>query len=166
LYNSETVIAGLFREVIAPGAFTASVKSDDVRALFNHNPDHILGRKSVGTLKLSEDAKGLRYTIDINLDDPAATAVAARVARRDVSGSSFGFAIDNPATDEEWTPPATHGGVPLRTLKRLRLVDVSPVAFPAYAETTVAVREINADAIAWRELVRIRIELEKARMRA
>ena len=61
LYNSEAVIAGLFRETILPGAFTAAIGRDDVRCLFNHSPDYVLGRTKSGTLTLSEDARGLRY---------------------------------------------------------------------------------------------------------
>ena len=90
-----------------------------MRALFNHDPNLVLGRKAAGTLTLSEDTKGLRYVVTLNADDPLAISVAAKMKRRDVTGSSFGFAIDSP-DDEEWTAPAVRGGLPLRTLKRLR----------------------------------------------
>jgi HK97 family phage prohead protease len=164
LYGVETVIAGTFREVIMPGAFADTVKHDDVRALFNHDPNLVLGRTKSGTLTLSEDTKGLRYTVQINSDDAMATDVAARIARRDVSGSSFGFRIANPEADETWEPPAKRGGLPLRRLLRLQLFDVSPVVYPAYEETTVAARDGNADAVAKRERIRLQIELAKARL--
>jgi Escherichia/Staphylococcus phage prohead protease len=93
-------IAGLFRERIAPGAFTATIARDDVRALFNHNPDAVLGRMMARTLTLSEDAKSLRYTVQLNADDPIAASVAAKVKRRDVTGSSFWFSVDNPEDEE------------------------------------------------------------------
>ncbi len=64
VFNTDTVIAGMFRERIAPGAFTAAVREDDVRALFNHDPNCVLGRTTAGTLSLSEDQTGLRYQID------------------------------------------------------------------------------------------------------
>jgi HK97 family phage prohead protease len=161
LFNTETVIAGLFREVIAAGAFEASLKRDDVRALFNHNADTVLGRKSARTLTLREDAKGLWYSVTLNPDDPAAASIAARIKRRDVSGSSFWFAVDRPE-DEEWSPAPTRTGLPLRTLKKLRLIDVSAVTFPAYEPTSVIVRT-DAEAIAVRELWRARLEVERAR---
>ena len=69
LYNVETVIAGMFREEIAPGAFDEAVGRDDVRALFNHDPNYILGRTTAGNLRLSLDEVGLVYEIDIDAED-------------------------------------------------------------------------------------------------
>jgi HK97 family phage prohead protease len=161
LFDTEATIAGLFREQIRKGAFSDTIRRDDVRALFNHNPDTVLGRKSAGTLTLREDAKGLRYSVTLNPDDPAAASIAARIKRRDITGSSFWFAVDSPE-DEEWSPAPTRTGLPLRTLKKLRLIDVSAVTFPAYEPTSVIVRT-DADAVAIRELMRARIEVAKAK---
>jgi hypothetical protein len=61
LYNSETVIGMWFREVILPGAFADSVKNDDIRVFFNHDPNFILGRTSAGTATIKEDETGLHY---------------------------------------------------------------------------------------------------------
>jgi uncharacterized protein len=154
LFNVEAVIGGLFRERIAPGAFREALKRDDVRGLFNHDPNVVLGRKSAGTLTLAEDRTGLRYTIALNPADPIAVSIAARIERKDITGSSFWFGIDSP-DDEEWTVDDPKK-LPLRTLKRLRLVDVSPVSFPAYEATTVTAR----DGIAEREA--LRRDLERA----
>lgn len=53
------------REVIRAGAFTRALEEkQDVRALFNHNPDHVLGRTTAGTVQLSEDDKGLKTIIE------------------------------------------------------------------------------------------------------
>src|SRR5687768_5826990 len=68
VFNQETVIGGGmwgFREQIAPGAFDTAIENDDVRALFNHDPNYVLGRTVSGTLKLSADKKGLRYDVDL-----------------------------------------------------------------------------------------------------
>jgi len=136
VFNQETVVAGFFREVIAPGAFTDAIGRDDVRALYNHDPNYVLGRTAAGTLRLAEDATGLRYEID-----PPATQWAAdvlvTVGRGDVSGSSFGFEVN---TDAWEYPPASSGQLPLRTIRAVTLYDVSAVTYPAYAETTAEAR--------------------------
>jgi uncharacterized protein len=162
VFNSPTVIAGLFREQIAPGAFTESLaRRDDTRALFNHNPDYLLGRRVAGTLHLEEDSTGLRYRVTLNKDDPMAMGVAAKVQRGDLTGSSFGFAIDHP-DDEEWTAATTRNGLPLRILRRLRVIDVSPVVFPAYTATSVTTRRVDVQ-MPLRRRARARIQLARAR---
>jgi phage head maturation protease len=88
--------------------------------------------------------------------------VVSRVSRGDISGSSFWFSVDGP-DDEEWTAPMTRAGLPLRTLKRLRLVDVSVVTFPAYHETTsFVVRDASAADVARRQALRAMIDRAKA----
>ena len=138
VFNEETVIAGMFRERIAPGAFGDSIRTDDVPAQFNHDPNFVLGRTANGTVRLSEDRRGLRYEVDLNPDDSDAVRIGAIVARGDVSASSFAFCCENDG-DDEWImdDPAK---LPLRIIKRARLYDVAPVTTPAYPTTTVGAR--------------------------
>lgn len=138
VFNQETVIAGLFRERIDRGAFAASIRVDDVVAEFNHDPNYVLGRTANGTVRLSEDEKGLRYAVDLNERDPEAQRIAAIIARGDVRGSSFAFSVERDE-DEKWDfSPTKEGKLPLRIVKRARLWDVAPVTSPAYAATSVA----------------------------
>lgn len=139
-FNAETVIAGLFRERIAPGAFAEAVSRDDVRALFNHDANWVLGRTKSGTLTLAEDEQGLRYEVVLNQADPDAASVLAKVQRGDVDGSSFAFSVDA----EEWDYPPD--AMPLRTIRAVHLFDVSPVAYPAYDTTSVSARTAAAKA--------------------
>ena len=137
LYNVETVIAGMFREEIAPGAFDEAVGRDDVRALFNHDPNYILGRTTAGNLRLSLDEVGLVYEIDIDAEDDVASRVYRLVQRGDISQSSFAFDVRG----DEWTPGSA-STLPLRRITRVALYDVSPVTYPAYAETSVSARDL------------------------
>ena len=136
LFNREAVIGGWFREQIAPGAFTTALAEDDVRALFNHDANYVLGRTTAGTLTLEADAIGLRYDCE-----PPATTWAAdllvTVARGDVTQSSFGFRV----VKDSWTTPETSAELPLRTIEEARLYDVSPVTYPAYEDTTAEARD-------------------------
>ena len=124
---------GGFREKIAPGAFD-DVLDDDVRGLFNHDPNYPLGRTAAGTLKLAVDSKGLRYEIDPP-DTQYARDLAVSMERGDISQSSFAFTVEKDDFDED------EDGRIIRTIIKVkRLYDVSPVTFPAYPDTTVAVR--------------------------
>lgn len=144
-------------ERMAPSAFTAALADPDtdVRALVNHNPTMVLGRQSAGTLKLDVDDEGLRFEVDLP-DTSYARDLRELVSRGDVSGASFGFV---PGTDEFSTAP---DGKQVRTHTSVaRLLDVSPVTWPAYEGATVALRHIDFTA-----KVRIRSQLLVARHRA
>lgn len=142
VFEREAVIAGLFRERIAPGAFSTAIKEDDVRALFNHDPNFVLGRTTAGTLELAQDDTGLRYEVDPP-DTQWARDLMVSVQRGDVSQSSFGFQV----VREEWTNPENRKELPTRTILEARLFDVSPVTYPAYEETTAEARD-HATALA------------------
>lgn len=126
-------------ERIMPGAFDSAIAEDDVRALFNHDPNYILGRTTSGTLKLWSDVFGLRYSIEPP-DTQVGKDVKTSLRRRDVSGSSFSFIVE-----EEMFIRAADGGADIRELRKVRLFDVGPVTFPAYASTTSAVRSAAAN---------------------
>lgn len=129
-------IGGQFVEVVKPGAFTKTIKEADVRALLNHDRNWVLGRTRSGTLKLSQDATGLYYEVD----PPNTTAgrdAVEMVKRGDISQSSFGFSVVG--NGETWAE--TDDGWPERALTEVRLYDVSPVAYPAYLDTTVELGE-------------------------
>lgn len=127
---------GFFKERVAPGTFTQTIVADDIRALKNHNPDLILGRSIPGraenTLRLREDETGLAIEVDVP-DTQYARDLMVSIKRGDITQMSFAFET----LDDAWE---TIDGQEVRTLKRVRLLDVSPVTFPAYKETDVAVR--------------------------
>jgi len=140
LFNEETVIGMWFRERILPGAFKDSLANDDIRVFYNHDPNFILGRTSAGTATIEEDKKGLRYEVT----PPAARAdVVESIKRGDITGSSFAFTVESD-DDEEWDYSETKKGMlPLRTIKRAKLYETGPVAFPAYENTTVSARAVS-----------------------
>lgn len=139
VFNQISEDLGGFREQVAPGAFAETIQQDDIRALWNHNDDLVLGRNRSGTLRLREDSRGLAIEVDLP-DTSWARDVAELVRRGDVSGMSFGFRT----IEDSWERTA---GGELRTLRKVRLFDVSPVTFPAYPQTDVALRSLEA----WRQ---------------
>lgn len=133
-------------ESIAPGAFSESINGD-VRALYNHNDDQILGRTSAGTLELREDEKGLWGKIKINPKDTEAVNVYERIARGDITGCSFGFNIEQERTDI-----MPDGSVHWTILKVNPLYEVSPCVFPAYEQTSIESRGKEVKQIRKREV--------------
>lgn len=156
VFNTLSQDLGWFREKIDPGAFAESIKEDDIRALFNHDPNFVLGRNTANTLKLSEDDTGLAVEI-APPDTQVARDLLVSIERGDVSQMSFGFRTIDQAweiVDEE----------DIRTLKKAKLFDVSPVTFPAYTETDVAVRSLETWKQEHPEEKPYRRELAKRRM--
>jgi uncharacterized protein len=133
IFESESVDLGGFTERIAKGAFAESM-GNDIRALWNHDTNHVLGRASAGTLRLVEDDKGLAIEIDPP-DTQAGRDAVTLIERRDVTGMSFGF--DVPEGGDHWAKVA---GRWLRTLLKINLAEVSPCAFPAYRATELGTR--------------------------
>ena len=137
-----------FVERIMPGAFDGVLsRPDDVRGLFNHDPNQVLGRTASGTMTLSVDAKGLRYSIEPG-DTTVAADTVSHIERGDVTGSSFAFI----PTDVSFRETA---GVTIREIRSVDLFDAGPVTFPAYPASTTGVRSddyaaIKAEAEQWR----------------
>lgn len=131
VYGKRSSDLGGFIEQIERGAFRDCL-SHDVRALFNHNDHHILGRTKAGTLRLFDEPKGLRYEVDLP-DTTAGRDVAESVRRGDVTGSSFQFKMPPEMTGERWE---WDGPTAVRTVHKVhQLYDVGPVVYPAYEAT-------------------------------
>lgn len=131
-----------FREVIRKGAFKKTVRESDIRALWNHDPNYVLGRKSARTLRLEEDDKGLLTRI-FPPSTQWANDLMHSIERGDVSQMSFGFQV----VKDRWGQ-AGADGLPVRELLEVRLLDVSPVTFPAYQQTEVHVRTLMDSVVA------------------
>lgn len=145
-FGTPAKIAGRFTETIRAGAFRASLAapSADVLALVDHDPGRLLARTASGTLRLAEDARGLRFDLDV----PSTTLgndVLALAERGDLGGMSFGFRV----TDETWNTARDR-----RELRAVELVEVSVVhAWPAYEHTSVSARSRATTAAARRRFL-------------
>ena len=128
VYNSDSEWMGGFYEQIATGAFD-DVLDNDTRAYFNHDENLLLGRVSSGTLRLGTDARGLYYEVDLP-NTSYANDLVELMKRGDVNQSSFAFLIESDRWEER-------DGKTYRIIEKVsRLLDVSPVAQPAYPDAT------------------------------
>jgi HK97 family phage prohead protease len=130
-------------ERIKPGAFDRAAREDDVRGLFNHDENQVLGRTKSKTMRLNADARGLKYEITPP-DTQVARDVVTVLERGDVDGSSFAF-LPNIVTWEEQRN-ADGSMLYIRWIDEVRLFDVGPVAFPAYQSTEAGIRANGLDA--------------------
>ena len=129
---------GWFREKIAPGAFADALKTSDVRALKNHDPNLILGRSTSGTLRLDENNTGLKFEVDIP-DTNTGRDTAEEVRRGDITGCSFAFTVE----EDSWKYDEKNGLDERTIIKVGQLFDVGPVTYPAYPDTSVAARDVD-----------------------
>lgn len=137
VFDSESEDLGGFVETIARGAFRRALADEpDVRALFNHDSNYVLGRTTNGTLRLGEDPRGLVAEFEAP-DTQYARDLRELVKRGDVNQMSFAFTV---ARDDWRERP--DGTIHRRVLEVDRLYDVSLVTTPAYPETSAeSVRE-------------------------
>jgi HK97 family phage prohead protease len=122
-----------FREQFKKGAFTESLTNDDQRALWSHNPSQVLGRTKNGTLRLYEDDIGLRFELDLP-NTTLGQDTYETIKRGDVDGVSFGFQMQK----QEWDESDPDNIV--RSVLQAQLLEISPVAFPAYPDSQVSAR--------------------------
>jgi len=137
VFNSPADIGGSWIEVLKPGAFRDTLKSgEDVLALYSHALERLLGRQSAGTLRLSEDTKGLAVEIDLP-DTTDGRDVGVLVKRGDLKGMSFGFCVTKETWDQTTEPPT-------RTIEAVNLREVTVTADPAYVDTEIGMRSLEA----------------------
>ena len=137
VFNTATDL-GRFDEVIMPGTFARAINEDhDVRALIDHDPGRVIGRTKNETLELREDGKGLWTKITLP-DTQEGRDLATLIGRGDLDAMSFGFTVQS----DKWEKVE---GRNTRFISDVDLFDVSVVAFPAYADATVALRSMPED---------------------
>ena len=140
--NSVTDL-GYFEEVINAGAFDYALSKEyDIRCLFNHEAELILGRTKADTCKVFVNADGnLEYTWIPDYENPTHMSVVRSIMRGDITQSSFAFTIK----EQSWTTSEKYGNMGKRVITVIEdLYDVSPVTYPAYADTEADARSIAA----------------------
>lgn len=138
-FGQRSVDLGGFTELIEAGAFTDVLKTKpDVRCLFNHDANVVLGRTTSGTLSLTEDKVGLLMECELP-NTAQGRPIYESIKRGDISGQSFSFRIGKEGR-VVWNGDYTE-----RKIERIQeLYDVGPVTYPAYPSTDVAARTREA----------------------
>lgn len=142
VYDARTDI-GLWDEIIDRGALD-NTDLKDVRFLINHNVDMIpLARSrnnnANSTMQMSVDENGMGIRVDLDIENNAdARSLYSAVNRGDITGMSFMFSVDKDTWDEaDSDHPTRH----IRSIRRV--LEVSAVTFPAYAQTSIQTRGLS-----------------------
>ena len=152
VYDSETELFPGYMEKVNRGAF-GDLSGKDIRALWNHNHDLVLGRTGNSTVEFRNDEYGLWGKILVNEEDQDAVNGHARVKRGDVTGSSFGFFLEDEGGEYR-------DGVYHSEIRKADLFEVSPCVFPAYPQTEIKSRQAKLESIE-----KERLSLRKAQSR-
>lgn len=155
VFNSRTAIGNPmtwgFYEEIAPGAFSRTINGGDARMLVDHDSAHVVSRVSAGTLRLSQDQRGLAVESELDTNLSYVNDLIANLRNGNISGMSFGFQV----MQDDWSvEPAcnadgsemvdTEGNtveVEVRVIREAKLMEVSAVTFPAYESTDAGLRD-------------------------
>ena len=153
LYEQETELFDGVYEIITKGAFDNTL-NNDIRALWNHNSQYVLGRSKNVSLEMKADDKGLFGTIKLP-NTQYAQDLHELVQRGDIDQCSFGFNILGEDLEE-----LANGGYRWR-INEIDLHEISVVTFPAYENTTVQARSKQIEQIEQRKMQQKKTELSK-----
>lgn len=149
VFNTRTAIGNPltwgFYEEVAPGAFAKTLAEGDARFLVDHDTSLLVARVSAGDLALGEDSTGLAVDATLDTEVSYVRDLARNLEKRRITGMSFGFQVvkDDWTTEERDVEGESDPvEVEVRTIREVRLFEVSAVTFPAYEETDAAVRAL------------------------
>ena len=145
---------GGYLERIAPGAFRAALAGlDDIVACADHvDPGRVFARRSDGSLRLWEDARGLAF--EASLDGEQWPYLVSDIRGRKFRGMSLRGRFS-------WQCVRTHEGE-AREATAIELLHISLVRDPAYVDTSFRVVEperVSADTL---RKMRMRLALAEA----
>lgn len=126
---------GAYKEQIAPGAFKRTLGQRTPVLQFDHGSHPLIGSIPLGSIsQLREDKNGLFVRARLS-DNWLVEPVRDAIRDGGVNGMSFRFRV----VSDDW---ATVDGEDTRTISEVELLELGPVVFPAYEQTSVAVRSL------------------------
>lgn len=153
VFNSRTAIGNPltwgFYEEIASGAFSKTLAEGDARFLIDHDPYYVVARASADSLDLAQDKIGLRVDAALDTQLSYVNDLVANLRNKNITGMSFGFYVVKDEWNEEEveTSDGQSATVEIRTIREVKLIEVSAVTFPAYEDTDAGLRSLVVPAL-------------------
>lgn len=168
VFNRETVIdswEGRFREKIAPGAMKRSFRETPPKIQFDHGRHPTIGSIPIAKLeRVAEEIdpvfapEGGAHIVGRFLDHPIVDLVRQAIEAEAINGMSFRFSVmqeswqtadGRPIRDDQAlmvelarSLDLPDDELPVRILRQVKVPEMGPVVWPAYAETSVSARSI------------------------
>lgn len=155
VYDQRTELWDGYYEEICPGACAASISKNDIRALYNHDTNIVLGRKSANTLTVRNDEHGIYGSVSVNQADTEAMNIYERVKRGDINGCSFGF---YPTVEERHEEP---DGSIVYKVREADVLEISVCPFPAYPTTSIQARKQDDEQYLKKRLLERKIQIKE-----
>lgn len=130
------LLPGGFCEVVENRALAKTLADKpNIVSRMEHHPEWLLGSTHAGTLRLTDEPNvGLHYECDLP-NTTAGNDTYELVKRGELRSASMSFH----AFEQDFT---TDGTVLIRHLISIKLTEISPVAQPAYPDTSTALKQL------------------------
>ena len=144
-YNRMSEDMGGWNEIIRSGAATESLKANDIAMLWAHDQAQPVSREGAtrSPLEIEERSSGVWFT---QAADAFTEFQLQKISDGVVQKMSFGFFIEDFEKDQKWHEDK-RGHLVLREILKMNLREISPVVFPAYPSTKVALRSAIASGV-------------------
>jgi HK97 family phage prohead protease len=157
VYNELSQDLGGFREQFAPGSLRKTLQESNVKAVWNHDDKYVLGSVKAGTLRLNDTTEGLEMIADPP-ETEWANGLLESIRRGDVDQMSFRFQV----VRDDWDQRSN--GEVVRTVLEAKLIEVSPVSFPAYPQTALSLRGLLGSDLQDQEIEKALVKARAGRL--
>lgn len=160
VFDSYSNNLGFYEKINRSAVTQELINNSDIIFTFNHDPNQLLARyrNGGGSLDVELREDGVYFSFDIP-NTTLGNDIYELIKRGDISNCSFCFSISDEKDSQKWEK--REGKMYREIMKIGGLYDLSAVTYPAYSDTDINARSIEARNIAEEELDKILKEAEE-----
>ena len=160
VFDSYSNNLGFYEKINRSAVTQELINNSDIIFTFNHDPNQLLARyrNGGGSLDVELREDGVYFSFDIP-NTTLGNDIYELIKRGDISNCSFCFSVADEKDSQKWEK--RDGKMYREIMKIGGLYDLSAVTYPAYSDTDINARSIEARNIAEEELDKIIKEAEE-----
>ena len=160
VFDSYSNNLGFYEKINRSAVTQELINNSDIIFTFNHDPNQLLARyrNGGGSLDVELREDGVYFSFDIP-NTTLGNDIYELIKRGDISNCSFCFTVADEKDSQKWEK--RDGKMYREIMKISGLYDLSAVTYPAYSDTDINARSIEARNIAEEELDKIIKEAEE-----